>query len=73
MGTTGGSSPRYPKAEEEKAMTEMTIREYIPGKSQEDVELLFSAFLAIWNEPENLRFLSFTQEPIDEPTVTAWF
>jgi RimJ/RimL family protein N-acetyltransferase len=54
-------------------MNDISIREYIPEKSQNDGELLLPAFLTIWNEPENLRFLSFTQKPFDEPTVRAWF
>lgn len=54
-------------------MTDMTIREYIPQERAGDGELLLPAFLAIWNAPENLRFLSFTQKPFDEPTVRGWF
>jgi ribosomal protein S18 acetylase RimI-like enzyme len=54
-------------------MSEIAIREYLPEKSQEDADLLLPAFLAIWNEPENLRFLSFTQKPFDELIVRAWF
>jgi ribosomal protein S18 acetylase RimI-like enzyme len=56
-----------------KAETDRTIREYIPEQSQEDGELLLPAFLDIWNVPENLLFLSFTQKPFDEHTVRTWF
>ena len=49
------------------------IREFIPEKNQEDHNVLLPAFLAIWNAPENLRFLSFTQIPFKEPTVVGWF
>jgi ribosomal protein S18 acetylase RimI-like enzyme len=56
-----------------RAMSEITIREYVPEKNQKDADILLPAFLAIWNDPENLKYLSFTQKPFDESTVKDWF
>lgn len=54
-------------------MNKFIIREFIPEQSKNDFELLFPVFLSIWNEPDNLKFLSFTQMPFDEETVKSWF
>lgn len=54
-------------------MSEIDIREFVPEKSQEDADSLLPAFLAIWNEPENRRFLSLTQKPFYAHTVKTWF
>lgn len=47
-------------------MSEMIIREYIPEKSQEDMDHLLQSYMTIWNRPENLKFLSYIQKPFDE-------
>jgi RimJ/RimL family protein N-acetyltransferase len=54
-------------------MHDIVIRELIPMKNKKDAYLLLPAFLAIWNDPENLKFLSFTQKPFMESTVKNWF
>ena len=54
-------------------MSELLIREYTPERKQEDVDPLLKAFLEIWNEPDNLKFLSFTNKPFEEITVRDWF
>jgi len=65
--------PLSSRRERQEKMSEIAIREYVPEKSHEDADLLLPEFLAIWNEPENLRFLSFTGKPFDEGVVRAWF
>ena len=54
-------------------MNEIHVTELIPEKNQQDHHHLLPAFLEIWNVPENLRFLSFTQIPFEEHTVIGWF
>lgn len=49
------------------------IREYIPSQSGEDFTDLLKAYLTIFNEPENLKFLSFSLQPLERETVRAWF
>ena len=50
-------------------MSEFKIREFVPGKNKNDFEQLLPVFLLIWNNPENLKFLSFTQKVFEEETV----
>lgn len=53
-------------------MSKVIIRELIPQENQDDFDLLLPAYIRIWNDPENLKFLSFTQKPFDEGTVNFW-
>jgi ribosomal protein S18 acetylase RimI-like enzyme len=50
----------------------MTLRELVPGESDDDARIFVEAFLAIWNHPENLPFLSFTGRSFDEAQVRGW-
>ncbi len=54
-------------------MTEIAIREFVPQTSAADAERLSPAFLAIWNHPDNLRFLSLSLRPFDEGQLRSWF
>lgn len=51
----------------------MVIREFTPGSNRLDLEQLLPAFLAIWNAPDNLRFLSFSLRPFAPELVRGWF
>lgn len=51
----------------------MVIREFIPGSNERDLEQLLPAFLAIWNAPENLPFLSFSLRSFTPDLVRGWF
>lgn len=53
-------------------MDRLEVREFVPQESREDLELLLPAYLDIWNEPENLKFLSFTLKPFEEGIVRGW-
>jgi len=59
-------------AERPFAMQDMTIQECFPECCRENLEQLLASYLAIWNDPENLRFLSFTAVPFDESTLRSW-
>lgn len=48
------------------------IKELIPETNPEDVELLVPAYLAIWNHPDNLQFLSFTGRRFEEAQLRDW-
>ena len=48
------------------------IRELIPETDPQDMELLVPAYLAIWNHPDNLQFLSFTGRRFEETQVRDW-
>ena len=48
------------------------IKELIPETNPKDMELLIPAYLAIWNHPKNLRFLSFTGRPFEETQLRDW-
>lgn len=50
----------------------MNIREFIPEDSADDKNAVLPAFLEIWNAPENLKYLSFTQKLFDQETVNIW-
>jgi ribosomal protein S18 acetylase RimI-like enzyme len=49
------------------------VREFTPACDRSDFDPLLSAFLRIWNAPENLRFLSFSQRPFAPELVRTWF
>ncbi len=53
-------------------MNKIMIRELIPQDNKDDFDLLFPAYLKIWNDPENFKYLSFTQRPFEEKTVSFW-
>ena len=53
--------------------TEIIIREYFPGKSPVDNDNLLSAYLRIWNHPDNLKFLSYSQKAFNEETIKKFF
>jgi ribosomal protein S18 acetylase RimI-like enzyme len=57
---------------EKNSMGEVMIRELVSQENPEEFDLLFPAYLAIGNDPENLRYLSFTQKPFEEDTVGFW-
>ncbi|MBL8029486.1 MAG: GNAT family N-acetyltransferase [Fibrobacteres bacterium] len=54
-------------------MSNYKLRECIPEKNPNDMEQLLSAYLTIWNAPENIKFLSLTGKPFTEPQVREWF
>lgn len=49
------------------------IREFLPESNDAEMDLLLSAYLAIWNHPENLPFLSFTGKLFETSEVRGWF
>lgn len=49
------------------------IKEMIPQNNEDDLNKLLPDFLSIWNNPENLKFLSLTLQPYQEETVNNWF
>ncbi len=53
-------------------MQQWIIHEVFPELGPEHLEPLLESYLRIWNNPENLRFLSFTQIPFDESMVKSW-
>ena len=54
-------------------INEIIIREYFPETNQEDRGSLLEAYLSIWNHPDNLKFLSYTQKPFDEEAIDKFF
>lgn len=52
---------------------EIIIREYFPETSQEDRDALLGAYMKIWNHPENLKYLSYTQKPFNEDAISKFF
>jgi len=54
-------------------MDEYIIRELVPQDNRDDFELLLPAYLRIWNDPGNLKYLSFTQKPFEAETISFWF
>lgn len=54
-------------------MNQFEIVEFIPETNEEDMNQLLPAFLAIWNDPQNLKYLSLTLRPFEEETVRSWF
>lgn len=54
-------------------ISELIIREYFPETNHEDMDNLLGAYMTIWNHPNNLKFLSYTQKPFDEETIKKYF
>lgn len=54
-------------------MQNITIKEFIPEDSANDKENLLPAYLEIWNDGENLRYLSLTLKPFAPEVVSFWF
>ena len=54
-------------------MNQFEILEFVPETNAEDMNQLLPAFLAIWNDPQNLKYLSLTLRPFEEETVRSWF
>ncbi|HAX90655.1 MAG TPA: hypothetical protein DCY07_00400 [Rhodospirillaceae bacterium] len=53
-------------------MKNFTVREYVPQDNEADKDAYLPAYLGIWNDPENLKYLSFTIRPFDESLVRGW-
>lgn len=53
--------------------SELIIREYFPETSHKDMDDLLGAYVKIWNHPDNLKYLSYTQKPFDEETIKKYF
>jgi ribosomal protein S18 acetylase RimI-like enzyme len=49
------------------------VREFTPQRVPADFARLVPAFLEIWNAPENLKYLSLSLRPFEEPIVQGWF
>jgi len=58
---------------EVEAMIQFEILEFVPQTNEQDMNQLLPAFLEIWNDPENLKYLSLTLRPFEEETVRSWF
>ncbi len=54
-------------------MSEFTIREFVPQRCSEDFGKLLPAYLEIWNDRENLKYLSFTLKEFSADIVSFWF
>jgi ribosomal protein S18 acetylase RimI-like enzyme len=54
-------------------MEEYRIYEYIPEVNKDEASRLAHAYLEIWNDPENLRFLSLSGKPFQETQLQGWF
>jgi len=54
-------------------MREFEILEFVPETNEEDMNQLLPAFLAIWNDPENFKYLSLTLRPFEEETARSRF
>lgn len=50
----------------------ISIKEFIPEDRVGDKDALLSAFLEIWNAPDNLKFLSLTLKPFEPEIVNYW-
>jgi len=50
----------------------MIIKEMIPQKNEEEFNFLLPAFLSIWNDPENLKYLSLSLQPLSKEVVKCW-
>jgi ribosomal protein S18 acetylase RimI-like enzyme len=48
------------------------IREFVPQDSEKDFNQLLPAILSIWNDPKNLRYLSFTLITFSEEQFRQW-
>jgi ribosomal protein S18 acetylase RimI-like enzyme len=51
----------------------LNVREFTPQREPADLAQLVPAFLAVWNAPENLRYLSLSLRPFEEAVVRGWF
>jgi ribosomal protein S18 acetylase RimI-like enzyme len=49
------------------------IQEFMPATDTSHLDQLLPAFLEIWNSPENLKYLSFSQCPFEVEIVRGWF
>ncbi len=49
------------------------IRQFIPALKKNDFNLLFPAYLELFNHPEAHKYLSFTGLPFTEALVSNWF
>lgn len=54
-------------------MKEYLLIEMTPQNNKDDFNRLLPAFLSIWNNPENLNYLSLTFQHIQKETVSDWF
>lgn len=54
-------------------MTMITIRELFPGEDPRDLDDLLIAQTKIWNQPEDLKYLSLSQIPLSEDTLRTWY
>jgi len=54
-------------------MKEYLIIEMILQNSKDDLNKLLPEFLSIWNNPENLNYLSLTFQPFQKEIVSSWF
>ena len=54
-------------------MKEYSIIEIIPQNNKDDFKKLLPAFLSIWNNPENFKYLSLTFQPFQKEIVSSWF
>ena len=50
----------------------MDVRRLCPQEDVSDLEITVSAYLEIWNHPDNLPFLSFTGQPFLESQIREW-
>jgi len=51
----------------------MNIREYIPSERQADFDRLKEAYIRLFNDPANLKFLSYTGIPFDDEKINHFF
>lgn len=54
-------------------MKGLKVREFIPQKDKGDFEKLLPAYMSIWNDSVNMRFLSFTLKEFREEMIRSWF
>ena len=50
----------------------VSIKEFIPEDRVSDKDALLSAFMEIWNAPDNLKYLSLTLNPFEPEIVNYW-
>ena len=53
-------------------MNPITIREYAPQDCPADKGPLLQAYLDIWNNDENLKYLGFSMRPFDESIIESF-
>ena len=49
------------------------IIELIPQNSEKDYNAILPAFLSIWNDPENNKYLSLTLQQFSKESASYWF